>query len=99
LFFSGDYAFYGCDSLTAVYFGGTEAQWNAIEISDYNEALLYAEITFNGTAHTHGCTEAVTAPSCVDQGYTSPLRVRRVIIKCVVGVSKQSARARLLWLG
>ena len=27
----GDFAFYGCSGLTDIYFGGTKAQWNAIE--------------------------------------------------------------------
>ena len=39
-------AFYQCDSLTDVYYGGTEAQWNAISIDDDNEDLTGAEIHF-----------------------------------------------------
>ncbi len=36
-----DYAFSGCDSLTDVYFNGTRAQWNSIDIaSDGNEYLV-----------------------------------------------------------
>lgn len=41
-------AFYGCDSLTEVNYTGTEAEWNAIEITDIdNKPLLNANINFN----------------------------------------------------
>ena len=36
----GDYAFYDCDSLTDVYYMGTEEQWNDISIGLYNDDLL-----------------------------------------------------------
>ena len=39
-------AFYGCDSLTDVYYEGTAAQWEHISIGDYNDALT------NATLHT-----------------------------------------------
>jgi hypothetical protein len=40
-------AFSGCDNLADVYFGGSEAVWNAISINeDGNEALLNATIHF-----------------------------------------------------
>ena len=42
----GDYAFYDCSSLTTVYYGGTEEEWNEIEIGDSNESLLNAEVVF-----------------------------------------------------
>ena len=42
----GSGAFYVCSSLTTVYYSGTEEQWNAIAIGDYNEPLLNAEIVF-----------------------------------------------------
>ena len=34
-----DWAFYYCDSLTAIYYMGTESEWNAINIGDYNSNL------------------------------------------------------------
>ena len=40
-------AFQGCTQLTDVYYGGTEEQWNAIEIQDRNNPLLNATIHFN----------------------------------------------------
>lgn len=37
-------AFYDCSSLTDVYYSGTEEEWNALDISDGNDALLNATI-------------------------------------------------------
>lgn len=42
----GEGAFDVCDALTDVYYGGTEAQWNAIEIGDYNDPLENATIHY-----------------------------------------------------
>lgn len=39
-------AFLNCESLTDVYYGGTEAMWNAITVRQYNDALLNATIHF-----------------------------------------------------
>lgn len=39
-------AFYNCYQLTDVYYGGTEEEWNAIEIESYNDCLLNANIHF-----------------------------------------------------
>ena len=33
-------AFYGCSSLANVYYNGSQLQWNAINISEYNDPLL-----------------------------------------------------------
>ncbi len=38
------YAFNGCSKLSDVYYGGTESQWAAIDIRNYNSELLNAEI-------------------------------------------------------
>ena len=40
-------AFSECSSLSTVYFTGTEEQWNAITIKDYNDALTNADIVYN----------------------------------------------------
>ena len=37
-------AFENCTSLETVYYDGTQAEWNAIEIGEYNECLTNAEI-------------------------------------------------------
>ncbi len=39
-------AFRYCSSLKTVYYGGTEARWNAISINDDNDPLLNADIKF-----------------------------------------------------
>lgn len=45
----GNAAFYGCYALNDVYYGGTEAQWNAIEIGTDNSALTSATIHYNSS--------------------------------------------------
>ena len=45
----GDLAFSGCESLNTVYYRGSEAEWNEIEIREYNDDLEDAEIVFNYT--------------------------------------------------
>ena len=44
-----------CKALTDVYYGGTEAQWTSIEISDYNTQLSIATIHY----HEHSFGEPV----------------------------------------
>lgn len=41
-------AFINCESLKTVRFGGNEAQWNAIAVSEGNDALLNANVVFGG---------------------------------------------------
>ena len=63
----GDRAFGGCDAITDVYYSGTEEEWQAIEIGNYNDALSDATIHYN-YVHIHNlehipgktatCTEA-----------------------------------------
>ena len=43
-------AFYGCTSLTNVYYNHTEKSWNEITVSNYNEPLLNSTIHFNHNA-------------------------------------------------
>lgn len=43
----GDGSFSGCNTLTDVYFTGTEAQWNALSIDSANLALDNATIHFS----------------------------------------------------
>ena len=43
----GDYAFDGCAKLTDVYYGGTAAQWETVEIGIRNDPLRSANIHFN----------------------------------------------------
>ena len=42
----GDYAFYWCKKLTDVYYAGTEAQWNDIDLGDDVFYLTYATIHY-----------------------------------------------------
>ena len=43
----GEYAFYGCSSLTNVYYTGTEEQWQAITIEFGNNQFISATIHYN----------------------------------------------------
>ncbi len=44
-------AFEWCESLRTVYYGGTEEQWNAITVEEYNFPLSGATVQFNYCAH------------------------------------------------
>ena len=48
--------FWNCTSLADVYYTGTEAQWNEIEIGDENEPLLNATIHYLGNCAAYGHT-------------------------------------------
>ena len=43
------YAFHNCPSLTDIYYDGSEADWEMIDIQENNEALYSAKIHFNYT--------------------------------------------------
>ncbi|MBO7326038.1 MAG: leucine-rich repeat protein, partial [Clostridia bacterium] len=43
----GSWAFWDCTSLTNVYYTGTEEQWKAISIGNYNSSLTNATIHYN----------------------------------------------------
>ena len=45
----GRWAFDGCYGLSKVTFTGTRSQWNAIDVKEYNDPLLSANITFTGS--------------------------------------------------
>ena len=76
-------AFLACDKLTDVYFSGTEEEWSLVEIvddyeyydddhkiqvmEDTNASLKNAVFHF----HVHSFDEAITPPTCTEQGYTT----------------------------
>lgn len=45
----GERAFWRCSSLTDVYYGGSENEWNAISIGNYNTPLTNVTIHYNST--------------------------------------------------
>ncbi|MBP3555585.1 MAG: leucine-rich repeat protein [Clostridia bacterium] len=45
--FIGKFSFDGCDNLTDVYYEGTEEEWKAISIGDFNDCLTNATIHYN----------------------------------------------------
>ena len=59
----GECAFYNT-ALTDVYYGGTEAQWKAIQVGEHNEALTKANIHYSSTGTTaQPSGTAVAAPT------------------------------------
>lgn len=60
----GDYAFSMCKNIQYVFYEGSRAEWEDIEIGEYNEALTEAEIIyddFGGKVFARGdCGEGVT---------------------------------------
>lgn len=44
----GEWAFYNCFDLKDVYYGGTQAQWNAIAIGEKNDPLTTATLHYSG---------------------------------------------------
>ena len=54
----GSSAFFSCSKLKDVYYAGTEEEWNAISIADYNTPLKNATIHFN-YQHEHTAGEPV----------------------------------------
>ena len=66
-------AFISCYSLTDVYYTGTEEQWeNVVVDTEFNYSLADAQMHFNyDGSHVHNYTEAVTAPTCTKEGYTT----------------------------
>lgn len=86
----GDGAFRGCESLTQVYYGGTQAQWEAIEILNNNgrdEDLLNATRHYSHV-HTWGAGSAIENPTCAKEG--------KEICTCTVcGGSKVQSVAKL----
>ena len=61
------YAFYGCESLSNVNYGGTQEQWNQIDIRNDNDCLLNANII----CHVHDeLSSEIVFPTCETSGYT-----------------------------
>ena len=73
LTYVGSGAFDRCDSLTDVYFYGTQAQWDAVEIDSSNFVLEYANIHImesDACAHLNTVTIPAVAPGCEEPGLT-----------------------------
>ena len=63
-----DWVFMYCDNLEDVYYTGTEAQWNAIEIGHANDALLNATKHYNAEIHDFGAWTVTKAATCTETG-------------------------------
>lgn len=61
------YAFFGCEALTDVYYGGEQAQWEAVTVDTDNNPLQTA--TIHCKEHEHQYTETVKeAADCQHEG-------------------------------
>ena len=69
----GLYAFDNCHNLTDVYYGGSVQDRNNINISNYNEELIYATWHYNSKMcrHTNAKVTNVVPATCVSEGYTT----------------------------
>ena len=56
----GSSAFYGCSKLNAVYYGGTQTQWGAINIGSYNTPLTSAKKYYNSDGTEANYSEMVS---------------------------------------
>ena len=63
-----DWVFMYCDNLEDVYYTGTEAQWNAIEIGHANDALINATKHYNAEIHDFGAWTVTKAATCTETG-------------------------------
>ena len=58
-------AFNNCPSLTDVYYSGTETEWNEIEIEQYNDPLINANIHFGSLLSAVQIRNIVIAAACL----------------------------------
>ncbi len=66
-------AFAGCQNLTDVYYGGTEEQWNSIDIGENNGFLKFANIHYNSGSQADTDTSSDTSTdSDTDTSKTTP---------------------------
>ncbi len=76
------FAFDECENLTDIYFAGTEAQWNAIEIDDYGkEFVLAANVHFNSTMPDTVASEKPVQPAQLAYASTQTVTVDGKAVK------------------
>ena len=83
-------AFYGCTALAEFYYGGTEADWQSVEIGDYNaDVLSGTHFTFGRSSGSPTITAASLrdgsgeATSLVDATVSLPESIRVAYVFCV----------------
>ena len=68
----GESAFEGCSGLTDVYYGGTEAQWNAIFIDGGNDSLTDARIHYNSAGPDEPAPTGTPTPTATPTPEPTP---------------------------
>lgn len=65
----GEGAFRFCSSLSNVYYDGTEKEWDLINIEEYNDELIKANIYFNdgNVEHTHKYESKITKEATLEE--------------------------------
>ena len=61
---------FGTESLTDVFYNGTQEQWDAITIEEEGNLFLESA-TIHFIGHIHSYTKKVTKPTCTAKGYTT----------------------------
>lgn len=70
-------AFWRCDNLADIYYGGTEAQWNAIKIDSYdNDPLKNATIHYNSNGPEKFSLTSADPGTCIQVGHPWDLNVK-----------------------
>lgn len=59
-----DQAFFGCDALSDVYYGGTQEDWDQVTIGAENDPLTLATVHY----HIHTYETVTIDPTCTEQG-------------------------------
>lgn len=54
-----------------VYFTGTEAQWNQIDLPLYDDGTMPNNPTIHFNSHIHDFKSVVTEPNCLEEGFTT----------------------------
>lgn len=62
-------AFNICEKLTSVIYDGTKADWDKIVVEDFNDSLFIGDFVY--AKHSHDYKADVTAPDCINKGYTT----------------------------
>ena len=64
-------SFEGCESLTDIYYAGTEDEWNVVvKHASSNEKFINANVHFESSAVHDYDVEVVHNPTCTEDGYT-----------------------------
>lgn len=76
----GEHAFFGCESLTDVYYEGSEKDWKKIEIADGNGSLLNANIHYQYAGETYSKEEVDDITGDIETALDSIIAIQNELI-------------------